>query len=34
MEQFDIADLLMDGGELKPHVRVVIDGQFSYIVGG
>jgi molybdopterin synthase sulfur carrier subunit len=32
--QFDIADMLMEGDELKPHVRVVINGRFSYIVGG
>jgi molybdopterin synthase sulfur carrier subunit len=34
LEQFDIADLLMDGGEQKTHMRVVIDGRFSYTVGG
>lgn len=34
LEQFDIADMLMEGDELKSHVRVVINGRFSYTVGG
>lgn len=34
LEQFDIAHMLMEGDELKPHVRVVINGRFSYLVGG
>ena len=34
LEQFDIGDLLMEGDELKPSVRVVINGRYSYLVGG
>jgi molybdopterin synthase sulfur carrier subunit len=34
LEQFDIAHMLMEGDELNPHVRVVINGRFSYLVGG
>lgn len=34
LEQFDIADMMMEGDELKPHVRVVINGRFSYLLGG
>ena len=34
LEKFDIADLLMDGDELKRHVRVVINGRYSYLLGG
>ena len=32
--QFDIADLLMENGELRSNVRVVVDGRFSYTIGG
>jgi molybdopterin synthase sulfur carrier subunit len=31
--QFDIADLLMEDGELRSNVRVVINGRFSYTIG-
>lgn len=34
LRQFDIADMLMKGDELKPNVRIVINGRFSYLVGG
>ena len=34
LKQFDIADLLMDGGELKSHVRIIINGRYSYLLGG
>jgi molybdopterin synthase sulfur carrier subunit len=34
VEQFDLADLLMEDGELRPYVRVVINGRFSYLLGG
>jgi molybdopterin synthase sulfur carrier subunit len=34
LKQFDIAGLLMDNGEFKPNVRVVINGRYSYLVGG
>ena len=32
--EFDIADLLLKDDELKPYVRVVINGRFSYLIGG
>ncbi len=34
LRRFDLADLLMEGDELRPYVRVVINGRFSYTVGG
>lgn len=34
LEQFDVADLLMAGDEFKPNVRVIIDGRYSYLLGG
>jgi molybdopterin synthase sulfur carrier subunit len=34
LQTFDIADLLLDNGEVKPNVRVVINGRYSYLVGG
>ena len=34
LEKYDIADMLMDGDELKSHVRVVINGRYSYLLGG
>lgn len=34
LEKYDIDDLLMDGDELKSHVRVVINGRYSYLLGG
>jgi len=34
LRDYDIADLLLDQGELKPYVRVAIDGRFSHFVGG
>ena len=34
VDQFDIADLLTAGEDLRPYVRVVINGRFSYTVGG
>ena len=33
-DQFDVADLLIAGEELRPYVQVVINGRFSYTVGG
>jgi len=34
VDQFDIADLLTAGEELRPYVQVVINGRFSYTIGG
>jgi molybdopterin synthase sulfur carrier subunit len=34
LEQFEIEDLLMEDGELRSNVRVVIDGRYSYLLGG
>jgi molybdopterin synthase sulfur carrier subunit len=34
LQEFEIADLLMSNGELKPYTRVVIDGRFSDLIGG
>jgi molybdopterin synthase sulfur carrier subunit len=34
LEQFDIADLLMEDDELRPPVLVVINGRYSYLIGG
>lgn len=34
VEEFDIADLLIAGDELMPYVQVVINGRFSYTIGG
>lgn len=34
LKQFNIADLLMDGDELKSHVRIIINGRYSYLLGG
>ena len=33
-EQFEIEDLLIKDGELRSNVRVVIDGRYSYLLGG
>jgi len=33
-DQFDVADLLTAGEELRSYVQVVINGRFSYTVGG
>lgn len=34
LEQYDIGDLLLDGSnELKPYVRVAINGRFSQTIG-
>ena len=34
LEQYDIGDLLLDGSnELKPYVRVAINGRFSHTIG-
>jgi len=32
--QYDISDLLLNEGEIRQYVRVVINGRFSYLVGG
>ena len=34
LEQFEIEDLLFKDGELRPNVRFVIDGRYSYLLGG
>ena len=34
LEQFEIEDLLIKDGELRSNVRVVIDGRYSYLLGG
>jgi molybdopterin synthase sulfur carrier subunit len=33
-EQFEIEDLLIKDGELRSNVRVVINGRYSYCLGG
>lgn len=33
-KQFDVSDLLMAGEEPLPFVQVIINGRFSYTVGG
>jgi hypothetical protein len=32
--EFDFADLLLDNGELSSRVLVVINGRYSYLLGG
>lgn len=32
--RFEIDDLLLEGGEIRPYVRVVIDGRYSSLLGG
>ncbi len=34
VERFDLEDLLMNEGGIRPYVQIVIDGRFSYTVGG
>jgi molybdopterin converting factor small subunit len=34
VREFDLDDLLMAGDEPRPYVQVVINGRFSYLVGG
>jgi molybdopterin converting factor small subunit len=34
MERFDIRDLFMHEGKIRPYVQVVIDGRLAYTVGG
>lgn len=34
LEQYEIEDLLIKDGELRSNVRVVIDGRYSYLLGG
>lgn len=34
VEQFEIEDLLLENGELRTNVRVIIDGRYSYLLGG
>lgn len=34
LEQYEIEDLLFKDGERRPNVRVVIDGRYSYLLGG
>ena len=34
VREFDLGDLLMAGDEPRPYVQVVINGRFSYLVGG
>jgi molybdopterin synthase sulfur carrier subunit len=34
IQNFDIADMLMKGDELKPSIRVVINGRLSDLIGG
>ncbi len=34
LEQYEIDDLMMKDGERRSNVRVVIDGRYSYLVGG
>jgi len=34
VREFDLGDRLMAGDELRPYVQVVINGRFSYLVGG
>lgn len=34
VRKFDLGDLLTAGGGPKPYVQVVINGRFSYLVGG
>jgi molybdopterin converting factor small subunit len=32
--QFDVDDLLLEEGEIKPYVRIVIDGRYSSLLSG
>ena len=34
LDQFEIEDLLLKDGELRPNVRVIINGRYSYLLGG
>ncbi len=34
LEQFEVEDLMIKDGEPRPNVRVVIDGRYSYLLGG
>lgn len=34
VEDFDIEDLLVEDGEIRPYVRVVINGRYSALLGG
>ncbi len=34
IKEFDLGDLLMEGGQPQPYVQVVINGRFSYLIGG
>jgi molybdopterin synthase sulfur carrier subunit len=33
LSEYDIRDLLMDQGELRPYVRVAVNGRFSHFIG-
>ena len=34
LAHFEIEDLLLEEGELRKNVRVIIDGRYSYLLGG
>jgi len=34
LREYEVSDLLLQGEELKPHARIVINGRFSDVLGG
>jgi molybdopterin converting factor small subunit len=34
MEKFDLQDLFMHDGRIRPYLQIVIDGRLAYTVGG